>query len=347
MRKILLILLFINLFLITFSKNITFNFNTTTGKVEYFKAGDLNTQSNYFYEGSITLDLENEEYYFLISNPNYPVIQKVINIKNIEQPIDIVFSKDDYTCVKGVVKNKSSNLGNVTVSFTNAENKSFNFSTNIFGEFTAYLPPDNYSINTERFGYTLDKKNKIIYNFSSTVKPYSLELNLIELPCFIQGKVIDENNRAIPFPKLFVKNGENIIQGEGDEFGMFKFPVDSGIITVLAQKHSFLQNGIVRKIEKNSSITNIEITLSKIRYTITGVVTDGIKALDKIELQLINEDNSKITTVYSDENGYFEFYKIPGNREVSILVLKNNKILKKTELINLDKDIQNFNIILN
>ena len=65
MRKIILVILFINLFFITFSKNITFNFNTSTGKVEYFKAGDLNTQSNYFYDGTLTLDLEKDEYYFL------------------------------------------------------------------------------------------------------------------------------------------------------------------------------------------------------------------------------------------------------------------------------------------
>lgn len=79
---------------------------------------------------------------------------------------------------------------------------------------------------------------------------------------------------------------------------------------------------------------------------LTGIVTNGIKALDKVELQLVNEDNSKITTTYSDENGYFEFYKIPSNRKVFILVLKDNKILKKTELIDLNKDIKDFNIIL-
>lgn len=346
MRKIILVILFINLFFITFSKNITFNFNTSTGKVEYFKAGDLNTQSNYFYDGTLTLDLEKDEYYFLLSNEDFPPIQKIIDVKTTENPIDIVFTKENYICVKGIVKNNSSNLGNVNVSFTNSENKSFHFSTDIFGEFIAYLPPNNYSINAERFGYTLDKKNKIIYNFSSARKTYSLELNLIELPCFIQGKVIDENNHSIPYPKIFIKNGENIIQGEGDEFGMFKFPVNSGIITILAQKNSFFQNGVVRKIEKNSSITNIEIPLSKIRYSITGIVTNGIKALDKIELQLVNEDNSKITTTYSDENGYFEFYEIPSNRKVFILVLKDNKILKKTELIDLNKDIKDFNIIL-
>lgn len=347
MRKFFFIILFINIFILSFSKSVTFNFNTSTGRVEYFKAGDLNTQSNYFYDGTLSLDLDNKEYYFLFINEDFPVIQKVINLKDINQPINIVFTKENYIRVEGNVKSNYSNLGAVTVSFTNSQNKSYQFSTDIFGKFIAYLPPDNYSVNAERFGYTLDKKNKIIYNFSSDRKSYKLDLNLIELPCFIQGKVVDENGHVIPYPKIFIKNGENIIQGEGDEFGMFKFQVNSGIITVLAQKYSFFQNGVVRKIEKNSSITNIEITLSKVRYSITGVITDGIKALNNIELQLMNEDNSKITSVTSDENGFFEFYKTPGDKKVFIIALKNGKILKKTELIDLNKDIKDFNIILN
>ena len=347
MRKFFFIILFINIFILSFSKSVTFNFNTSTGRVEYFKSGDLNTQSNYFYDGTLSLDLDNKEYYFLFINEDFPVIQKVINLKDINQPINIVFTKENYIRVEGNVKSNYSNLGAVTVSFTNSQNKSYQFSTDIFGKFIAYLPPDNYSVNAERFGYTLDKKNKIIYNFSSDRKSYKLDLNLIELPCFIQGKVVDENNHVIPYPKIFIKNGENIIQGEGDEFGMFKFQVNSGIITVLAQKHSFFQNGVVRKVEKNSSITNIEITLSKVRYSITGVITDGIKALNNIELQLMNEDNSKITSVTSDENGFFEFYKTPGDKKVFIIALKNGKILKKTELIDLNKDIKDFNIILN
>lgn len=347
MRRTFFLFFFINFFLIAFSKNITFNFNTPKGKIEYFKAGDINTQSNYFYDGTLTLDLKEEEYYFLLTSEDFSPIQKIINIKTVNNPIQISFTKDNYVCIEGKVTSDYSNIGNVIVSFINSENKSFNFTTDIFGKFTAYVPAGNYSVEANRFGYTLNKKNKIIYSFTSTKKPYSLDLNLIELPCFIQGKVVDEDGHTIPYPKLFIKNGGNIIQGEGDEFGMFKFPVDSGIVTILAQKYSFLQNGVVRKIEKNSSITNIEITLSKVRYNISGTIVDGIKALPGMELQLVNEDNSKITTVYSDETGNFEFYKIPGNRTVFILVLNKGKILKKTQLITLDKNIKDFNIILN
>lgn len=347
MRRAFFAFLFINLFFITFSKNITFDFNMPTGKVEYFKAGDINTQSNYFYDGTLTLDLEEKEYYFLLTSTDFPPIQKIIDVKTIKKPIQIFFNKDNYVRINGTVTSDYLNVGNVTVSFINSKNKSFNFTTDIFGKFTAFVPVGNYSVEADRFGYTLNKKNKIIYNFTSTTKPYSIELNLVELPCFIQGKVVDEEGHTIPYPKLFIKNGENIIQGEGDEFGMFKFPVDSGIVTILAQKYSFIQNGVVRKIDKNSSITNIEIALSKVKYNISGTIVNGIKALPGMELQLVNEDNSKITTVYSDETGNFEFYKIPGNRTVFILVLNKGKILKKTQLITLDKNIKDFNIILN
>lgn len=346
MRRAFFAFLFINLFFTTFSKSLVFNFNTPTGKVEYFKAGDINTESNYFYNGTLTLNLEEKEYYFLLTSENFPPIQKIIDIKTTNDPIQIFFSKDNYVCVTGTVTSDYLNIGNVTVSFINSENKSFNFITDIFGKFIAYIPVGSYSVEADRFGYTLNKKNKIIYNFTSTTKPYSLNLNLVELPCFIQGKVVDEDGHTIPYPKIFVKNGKNIIQGEGDEFGMFKFPVDSGIVTILAQKYSFLQNGVVRKVEKNSSITNIEISLSKIKYNISGTIVDGIKALPGMELQLVNEDNSKIATIYSDETGNFEFYKIPGNRKIFILVIKNGKILKRSPLITLDKNIKNFNIIL-
>lgn len=346
MRKIFFIFIFTNVFLTTFTKNITFNFNTPTGKVQYFKAGDLNVQSNYFYEGTLTLDLEETEYHFLIINEDFPIIEKIYNIKDITTPINIVFSKKDYVVVQGKITNNSSNLGNVVISFTNAENKSFNFITDIFGQYTAYLPPGNYLINAKRFGYTLEKINKIVHTFSFTNNPYSLNLELKELPSFIQGKVIDENGFAIPYPTLFIKNGKDIIEKQGDEFGMFKLEVDSGIVTILAQKHSFFQNGVVRKVEKNSSISNIEIPLKKIRYSITGTITNGIKALPNIQLQLLTEDNNKITTTYSNENGYFEFYKIPGNREVFISILDEGKVIMKTPIIELTKDIKDYNILI-
>lgn len=346
MRKSFFLFIFIVLNVLSFSKEITFNFNRPTGKIEFFKAGDINTTSLSFYEGSATLDLDKKEYYFLFTSEEFPAIEKVIDIKNTSAPIEINFSKENHVVVKGSIKSGEANIGDVKISFINSENLSYNFTSDIFGNFTAIIPPGKYSIKVERFGYSLADKSSLIYDFSQRVKPYEVKLNLSELPSMIQGRVIDENGNSIPFTHLSVKNGANIFQTSSDDFGMFKFPVKSGIVTILAQKDGYTQNGVVRTIEKDSSITNIEIPLTREKYSISGVVTNGVKALPNVELQLMGEDLNKITSTRTDENGYFEFYKISGNIQVSIYLLENNKVIKKSDTIQLNKDFRNFNIIV-
>lgn len=61
----------------------------------------------------------------------------------------------------------------------------------------------------------------------------------------------------------------------------------------------------------------------------------------------MTEDYDKITTTTTNENGFFEFYKIPGNQKVFILISEKNKPIKKSNLIDLNRDIRNFNILLN
>jgi hypothetical protein len=347
MRKFYFLFIFISYFSLLFSKEVFFNFNVLNGEIEYFKAGDLNTQSQIFYEGTTSLNLENEEYYFLFTSEDSPNIQKVIDIKKVDSPIEIIFDKKDFATVKGRVRSQDSNLGNVKVSFINAENHGYNFITNIFGEYTAYLPPGNYKVTAEREGYTLKDYEGIIYDFSSKKITHSLDIELVELPSYIQGHVIDENGLAIPFPKVSIKNGSNITRITGDSSGTFKLPVDSGIVTILCQKKGYTQNGTTRKVDRDSIVTNIEVSLIKTRYSITGVVTDDTKALRDVKLQLMGEDYNKIATTTTTENGFFEFYKIPGDQKVFILISENNKIIKKSEIIDLNKDIKNFNILLN
>lgn len=347
MRKFYFLFIFISYFSILFSKEVLFNFNVQTGKIEYFKIGDLNTQSQIFYEGTTSLNLKNEEYYFLFTSKDSPNIQKVINIKEVDSPINIIFDKKDFTLVKGKVTFKDSNLGNVKVSFIDAKNHSYNFITNIFGEYAAYLPPGNYKINAEREGYSLKDTENIIYDFSSKKITHFLDIELNELPSYIQGHVIDEAGLAIPFPQISIKNGGNITKITGDSSGIFKLPVNSGIVTILCEKKGYIQNGTVRKIDSNTTVTNIEISLIKTRYSITGIVTDDTKALRGVKLQLMGEDYNKIATTTTSENGFFEFYKIPGDQKVFILISENNKVIKKSEIIDLNKDIKNFNILLN
>ena len=346
MRKFCFLFIFIICFSPIFSKEVTFNFNVPVGKIEYFKSGDMNTQGQEFYEGSVTLDLDKTDYYFLFTSNDYPYIQKVLNIKESNSPIDIVFDEKDFAVVKGSVKSKASKLGNVKVSFINAENHSYNFTTDMFGDYVAYIPPGNYKVTAERIGYSLNEDDGIIHEFNSKLTPYSFDLNLTELPSYIQGHVVDSEGQGIPFPLISIKNGSDIIRLKGDSMGLFEIPIKSGIATILCQKKGYIQNGTVRKIEKDSYVSNIEITLTRARYSITGTVFSDTKALSGLKLQLMTRDYNKIATTTSSENGFFEFYKIPGDRKVFIMISKDNKIIKRSELINLDKDIKNFNILL-
>ncbi|WP_293960403.1 carboxypeptidase-like regulatory domain-containing protein, partial [uncultured Fusobacterium sp.] len=105
-------------------------------------------------------------------------------------------------------------------------------------------------------------------------------------------------------------------------------------------------NGSVRKIESDSSIPNLEIILTKTKFNIQGIVTDGVKALPKILITIHDEDINKITSVTSDENGYYEFVNIEGDKEVFISVNDPKYKRLKTDLFRLDKNISNFNLIL-
>lgn len=347
MRKFCFLFIFISIFNLIFSKNIIFNFNVPKGKIEYFKAGDIYTQTQEFYEGNIELELEEEEYYFLFTSKDYSSIQKIINFKEENGPIQMEFKKNEAAIIKGKVKCNDTLLGDVTISFIDAKNHSFNFSSDLFGNFTAQIPPGNYKVNAVKNGFILKESENIIYDFTSKNNNYNIELTLEELPSFIRGQVIDEKGLAISNPQLSIKNGSNITRITGDNSGFFSLPVESGIVTILAEKDGYLQNGVVRKIERNSSIINIEIPLTQNRFSITGTVIDDVKALLGVQLQLMTEDYDKITTTTTNENGFFEFYKIPGNQKVFILISEKNKPIKKSNLIDLNKDIRNFNILLN
>lgn len=329
-----------------FSKNIDINFNVPKGKVLFYKYGDENTQEALFYNGHISLNLDDKEYSFLFSTSGYPIIEKNINIKEVTSPININFKRSDTVTVKGNIKNGELNIGGAQITFMDSENHGYNFSTDLFGNFTAYIPKGNYRVYVDKTGYSLNKKNAIVYQFLNPARSYNLDLNLKELPSFVKGQAIDENGNSIPYPEVSFKIGTDIVKITGDEFGMFKLNVNPGIITILCEKEGYTQNGTVRNIEKDSSITNIEIPLTRVRATISGIVTDGVRPIRGARVILRDNDFNKISSVKTDENGFYEFYKIPSRKDVFITVMDNNKVLKRSENFNLENDIKNFNLIL-
>lgn len=346
MKKYISIAILLILNLTVFSKNIEINFNVPTGKILFYKYGDENTREALFYDGHVSLNLDDKEYSFVFSSPGYPIIQKQINVKDINCPLTINFTKNNMAIIKGNVKNKNLNIGGAKVTFLNSQNKGYDFTTDIFGNFTANIPKGNYRIYVTKDGYTLDKKNAIVYEFNKSNLPYTVNLKLIEIPSFIKGQAVDENGNSIPYPEVSFKLDTDIVHVKGDEFGIFKLNVNPGVVTILCEKEGYTQNGTVRNVEKNSSITNIEIPLTRIRATISGIVTDGVKPIRGAKVILRDNDFNKIASVKSDENGFYEFYKIPSRKEVFITVMNNNNILKKSETFDLEKDIKNFNLIL-
>lgn len=329
----------------SFSRDISIKFNTLKGNVKYYKLGDKETKSMDFFNGEAKFSLKDGEYIFLFTSPEYAPIEKSIDTKK-ENNFSIKFSKADTVIVTGTVQADNMNIGGTEISFINSRNKGYTVTTDFLGKFTAYIPKGEYRIKTNKFGYSLDKKNALVYQFYSTGKPYNIIINLHEISSFIEGRVIDEKGSPISKAEITVKNGTETSKIETDEFGKFRKRVDAGIVTLICKKNGFIQNGLIRKIDRQSSITNLEIILNKSKFNVEGVVTDGVKALINIPVTLHDEDINKISTVLSNENGYYEFNGIEGDKDVFISISDPNYKRFKTPLFRLDKNINDKNLIL-
>ncbi len=334
------------LFAITsFARDITIKFNTLKGTVKYSQPNDKEIKSIDFYNGEAKFSLKDEEYVFLFISPEYSPIKRIIDTRK-ESNLYIEFSQANTVTVNGTVQADDINIGRVEVSFVNSKNEGYTVTTDFLGKFTAYIPKGNYKIKINRFGYFLDKKNTLIYEFFSTLKPYNISINLHEMPSFIEGRIIDEKGNPIPSADITVKNGTNTFKIETDDFGKFRKKVEAGIVTLICKKEGFIQNGLIRKIDKQSSINNLEIIMSKSKFNVFGIVTDGIKALVNIPITIHDEDINKIATVFSNENGYYEFNGIDGDKDVFISVVEPNYKRYKTPLFRLNKNIDDKNLIL-
>lgn len=346
MYKIKITLFFFILSILSFSKEFTIHFNIPSGNIRYYKTNDKTFKTFDFYNSKAAFNLDEEIYTFLFFNREYAPIIKEIDVKNIPNEIYIEFSKKEDVIINGVIKSKENNIGGSEIQFIDNLNRGYSTTSDYLGNFQIKLPKGNYKININKFGYTTKKNNPLIYEFTSSAKPYNLTINLDKIPSFVEGRVIDEKRNPIINAQVTIKNGTETFYLKTDEYGKFKKEVSSGIVTLICTKPGFFTNGSVRKIESNSSIPNLEIVLTKTKFNIQGIVTDGVKALPKILITIHDEDINKITSVTSDENGYYEFANIEGDKEVFISVNDPKYKRLKTDLFRLDKNISNFNLIL-
>lgn len=340
MKKITFLFFFI-IYTLSYTKNISFNFNVPTGKVYYQNIQNGENGSIDFFGASTTISLKNGEYKFLFISSNNLPVEKTFSTEDISSNIDIVFSNDNSVFVNGTLTSKDRNIGYQEIEFINSNNQHFILTSDILGKFSGYLPKGKYKIKVDKNGY---KNNSEFHNLNTD--SYTLQIELEEIDSFIRGIVVDNTGNNIPYPNITIRNNGEIFNITGDEFGIFTQNVKAGILSILVDKDGYNQNGVVRAIDKNSSITNITIPLIKNRFTLSGTLTNSISPLKNIRIDLRDEDYKKIATTITNENGFFEFYKLDSYKNVFITISKGKKLLYASPIINLEENIKNFNIFL-
>lgn len=340
MKKI-VFLFFLISFTFTYAKNINIIFNVPTGKIYYQNIESTDNGSIDFYEKNTTIPLKDGKYRISFTTKNYSPIEMEIDTASITAPININFSNNDSVYIRGKLTSKGKNIGHQEIEFVNASNQHFILTSDILGDFSGYLPKGKYKIKVEKNGY---KSNLDFHNLNTNI--YTLKIELEETESFIRGIVVDNNGNNLPYPNVTIRNNGKIYNITGDKFGIFTQNVDAGILSILVDKDGYERNGIVRAIDRNSSITNIEIPLTKNKFTLSGTLTNSIAPLKNIRIDLRDEDYKKIATTTTSENGFFEFYKLNSYKNVFITISKGKKLLYASPLINLEENIRNFNIFL-
>lgn len=249
--------------------------------------------------------------------------------------------------VKGILKLDDTNLGAVKINFINSQNKIFSTESNIYGDFKIELQNAKYRVEIGNYGYILNKENDIVYDFSDKNKDNFITLNVSEKSSRVSGKVINNNFDPISNSKISLKVNNSNYENWTDQSGNFSFVIPSGIFILTAEYEGFLSQSVVKNIPKASSINNITIILNPVQYAISGVITDGVRALSNIDVSLFSEEGDLITTVTSSENGYYEFLSLNSSNKYYFVINNKNYNKYSSESILLKSNIANRTVILN
>ncbi|WP_372715035.1 hypothetical protein, partial [Ilyobacter sp.] len=119
------------------------------------------------------------------------------------------------------------------------------------------------------------------------------------------------------------------------------------LVLIRVDKEGFFSHGLVRRVEKFSTISNLEIQLKRKIYKISGVLSDGVKPIKSQKIDLVSPGGKRLASTLSGENGYFEFLDIPATDTFKVSVkIPDFKTYNSREMT-LKEDINNFNIIMN
>ena len=249
--------------------------------------------------------------------------------------------------VEGVLKIEDMYLGGADIIFTDVENNSYTLTSDFSGKFSGNIPSKKYKLSIKKFGYFLREENQLIYDFTDENKKFTLNLELEESPSFIEGRIIDDSNSPVQNAEISIKDGDKEKKSIADNFGRFRGTAKPGLVLIRVDKEGFFSHGLVRRVEKFSTISNLEIQLKRKMYKISGVLSDGVKPIKSQKIDLVSPGGKRLASTLSGENGYFEFLDIPATDTFKVSVkIPDFKTYNSREMT-LKEDINNFNIIMN
>jgi hypothetical protein len=257
-----------------------------------------------------------------------------------------IFIKPSEVFMEGTLKIDDMYLGGGEVIFTNVENNSYTLTSDFSGKFSGKIPSGKYKVSVKKFGYSLKKEKQLLYDFTEEDEKFNLNLELEESPSFIEGRIVDEKNTPVSGAEITIKNGEKKEKHFTDNFGKFNGKSYPGLVVIEVKKEGFFSKGLVRRIEKFSTLSNLKIDIKRKKYKISGILSDGIRAIKSEKIDLINSSGVRFASTLSGDNGYFEFLDIPGTEIFNINIKNSNFIPYTSKNITLTKDVSNFNLIL-
>jgi len=256
------------------------------------------------------------------------------------------FASPPQVNVRGILKVGDMSLGGAKVTFTDVDNNSYSMNSDFSGEFTGFIPAKKYQLKVERFGYKLKKEVNLIYDFTAQTSPYNLRLELQEVPSIIGGRVFDDLGIPIEEARITMKTEDQVFETFTDSYGRFSGETPAGIVFIKVEKGGYFHHGIVQKIEKSSTISNLEIRVARQVFSLRGIISDGVSPIKRKKLDLIDEEGRRFDSTLSGDNGYFEFLDIPATNNFYIYTSVDGYKNYSSDPFVLKEDEENFNIIL-
>lgn len=249
--------------------------------------------------------------------------------------------------IRGHVFREKLSLGGVDVVFTDVDNNSYTFKTDFSGRFLGYLPSRKYKVSIDRYGYKLKADQDLIYNFIDNNSFEYLDLEVVEVKSLIKGSVVDDLGETIKDASVDIKVDDKVFNLTSDSYGRFQWEVDPGIVFIKAKKDGYSHRGIVERVEKASTLSNLQITMRRNLFYIKGIITTGVIPIKKERIDIITSEGERIASTLSGNNGYFEFFDIPASEGIFIKSAIEGYQPFSSDEMSLDKNIENFTIILN